>query len=52
MQRFQITDADALLWELHLAGTSAPLNVGDPGTLDPDLTRSDIGGYGGPGAED
>ena len=45
-----ITAADPLDWDLHLALTSPLVDAGDPSILDPDGSPSDIGGYGGPGA--
>ena len=43
------TDPD--LWDLHLGATADLIDAGDPSILDPDGTVSDIGAYGGPGAE-
>ncbi len=39
-------------WDLHLAAGSALFDAGDPGLLDADGTRSDIGAFGGPGGAD
>ena len=40
-------------WDLHLdpTGPSPLIDAGDPSILDPDGTTSDIGAYGGPGAD-
>lgn len=38
-------------WDLHLQPGSPAIDAGDPALLDPDGTRSDMGLYGGPGAE-
>ncbi len=38
-------------WDLHLAATSPLMDAGDAGIVDPDGSVSDIGAYGGPGAE-
>jgi len=46
-----ITAADPLGWDLHVSATSACVDAGDFGLSDPDGSRSDIGAYGGPGAE-
>jgi len=37
-------------WDLHLGLGSDLIGAGDPGIVDPDGSRSDIGPYGGPGA--
>ncbi|RME46152.1 MAG: hypothetical protein D6795_15740 [Deltaproteobacteria bacterium] len=42
------TGNDPLAWDLHLASDSPLIDAGDPGILDPDGSRSDIGAYGGP----
>ncbi len=44
--------ADAVDWDLHLSDASPLIDAGDPGVLDPDLSVSDIGGFGGPNAAD
>jgi len=44
------SDPDPWNWDLHLALTSPLIDAGDPSTLDPDGSSSDIGAYGGPGA--
>ena len=44
-------DVDPLAWDLHLEATSVLVDAGDPSILDPDGSPSDIGAYGGPGAE-
>ena len=43
--------AYALDWDLHIDTTSGCVNAGDLTISDPDAARSDIGAYGGPGAE-
>jgi len=45
-----ITAADPLDWDLHLALTSPLIDAGAPSALDPDGSPSDIGAYGGPGS--
>jgi len=45
-----VAAADPLDWDLHIGLTSPLIDVGDPSTLDPDGSPSDIGAYGGPGA--
>ncbi|RME53032.1 MAG: hypothetical protein D6795_05965, partial [Deltaproteobacteria bacterium] len=42
------TGDDPLAWDLHLSSDSPLIDAGDPGILDPDGSRSDIGAYGGP----
>ena len=42
---------DPSLWDLHLSTTSRLVDAGDPTILDPDGSPSDIGVYGGPGAD-
>jgi len=42
--------ADPAHWDLHLTLESPLVDRGDPGLVDPDGTRSDMGAYGGPGA--
>ncbi|MCP3885037.1 MAG: hypothetical protein GY700_06115, partial [Propionibacteriaceae bacterium] len=39
-------------WDLHFASTFPFVDAGNPSILDPDGSRSDIGVYGGPGADD
>ena len=46
-----LTPVDPLDWDLHLDTTSACVGAGDFAINDPDASRSDIGAYGGPGAE-
>lgn len=46
---FDTSAADAGAWDLSLSTGSGCIDVGDPGVLDPDGSRSDIGAYGGPG---
>jgi hypothetical protein len=46
-----VTDPDALYWNVHLSSTSTLIDAGDPAVLDSDGSPSDIGLYGGPGAE-
>jgi hypothetical protein len=41
----------ARYWDLHLSETSLLIDAGDPTVLDPDGSPSDIGAYGGPGAD-
>jgi hypothetical protein len=41
---------DALDWDLHLSTTSGLVDAGDPGSLDPDGSPSDIGRFSGAGA--
>ncbi len=43
--------SDASDWDLHLATTSTLIDAGDPSLSDPDGSTSDIGAYGGTGAE-
>ena len=38
--------------DLHLSSTSVLVDAGTPELLDPDGSRSDMGAYGGPGADD
>lgn len=45
------TAPDSLDWDLHLDPLSPLVDVGDATLLDPDGYRSDMGAYGGPGAE-
>ena len=45
-----VGDPAPLNWDLHLSATSDLIDAGDPQILDPDLTPSDIGAYGGPDA--
>ncbi len=45
-----LTSADPLDWDLHLAAASDLVDAGDPAIPDPDGGRSDIGGFGGPDA--
>ena len=42
---------DPLDWDLHLDQASPLVDAGDPSTLDPDGSPSDIGAYGGPNAD-
>jgi hypothetical protein len=46
-----VTPADPREWDLHLGAASGLVDAGDPSILDPDGSRSDIGAYGGPGAD-
>ena len=41
---------DPMNWDLTLVAGSALVNAGDPDLLDPDGSTSDIGAFGGPGA--
>jgi len=41
---------DTTWWDFHLHESSAQIDAGDPATLDPDGSPSDIGAFGGPGA--
>lgn len=43
---------DPAAWNLHLQEGSPLVDAGDPTIEDPDGSTSDIGAYGGPGAED
>ncbi|MFH1464685.1 MAG: MopE-related protein [Pseudomonadota bacterium] len=43
--------ADPYDWDLHLASTSPLVDQGDPSLADPDGGASDMGAYGGEGAE-
>ncbi|MFH1470091.1 MAG: MopE-related protein, partial [Pseudomonadota bacterium] len=45
------SSADPLDWDLHLDDRSTLIDAGDPARLDPDGSTSDIGLYGGAGAE-
>ncbi len=45
------TGTDPSAWDLHLATTSTLIDAGDPSLTDPDGSTSDIGAYGGTGAE-
>jgi len=47
-----VTDADATLWDLHLALTSPLIDAGAPNLHDPDGGNSDIGIYGWAGADE
>lgn len=44
-------DGDGTNDDLHLGPDSTLVNAGDPSILDPDGSRSDMGAYGGPGAD-
>ncbi len=44
-----VSGADARSWNLALSAGSPAINTGDPGLLDSDGSRSNMGGYGGPG---
>ena len=44
------TALDSVDWDLHLQLTSPLIDTGDPSIDDPDGQMSDIGPYGGPGA--
>ena len=46
------TSSDPLEWNLHLDPASPLVDAGDPSVLDPDGSPSDIGAFGGPGADD
>jgi hypothetical protein len=39
-------------WDLHLTSASSLVGSGEEGITDPDGSRSDIGAYGGPGADE
>ena len=41
---------DGAAWDLHLTAGAVTVDAGNPGILDPDGSRSDMGAYGGPGA--
>ena len=45
------SSADPADWDLQLSDSSPLIDAGDPSILDPDLSTSDIGAYGGPGAD-
>ena len=45
-----ISDPDPLLWDLHVSPTSGVTDAGGPVLLDPDGSASDMGAFGGPGA--
>jgi len=47
-----VLNANPLLWDLHLQALSPLIDAGDPALSDPDGSPSDIGAYGGYGAED
>jgi hypothetical protein len=47
-----VSSSDPLDWDLRLAASSALIDAGDTGLLDPDGTASDIGAWGGEGAAD
>lgn len=44
---FVSTSGDPRTWDLHLQASSALIDAGDIGLMDPDGTRADIGAYGG-----
>jgi hypothetical protein len=44
--------SDPTAWDLHLSSTSALIGAGDPSISNPDGSGSDIGAYGGSGADD
>jgi len=46
------SSSDPLEWDLHLDPSSPLVDAGDPTILDPDGSPSDIGAFGGPGADD
>jgi len=46
------SDPDPAAWDLHLQTTSPLVDAGDPTLSDPDGSTSDIGAYGGPGADE
>ncbi|MEM6930485.1 MAG: hypothetical protein AAF602_26345 [Myxococcota bacterium] len=46
------TSLDPLNWSLELAVGSSLVDAGDPGLVDADGSRSDIGAYGGPAGDD
>jgi predicted outer membrane repeat protein len=46
------TGSDPTAWDLHLSSTSPLIGAGDPSILNPDGSGSDIGAYGGSGADD
>ena len=45
------TGVDPATWDLHLDITSPLVDAGDPALLDPDGSISDMGAFGGPGAD-
>jgi len=45
------SDPAARNWDLHLSDTSPLIEAGSQGLADPDNSASDIGCYGGPGAD-
>jgi len=50
-QYLDISSPDPLDWDLHLAPTSPLVDAGDPSSTDPDGSPTDIGAFGGPGAD-
>ena len=49
-QLLDIVSPDATRWDLHLDAQSPLVDAGRPDLADPDLSTSDIGGFGGPDA--
>jgi len=47
-----VAPLDPLLWDLHLDVGSDLIDTGDPTIFDPDLSVSDMGIYGGAGADE
>ncbi len=45
------SNPDPYLWDIHIGVTSTLIDSGDPALVDPDGSTSDIGAYGGTGAE-
>ena len=46
-----LSDADPLVWDLHLSVSSPLVDAGEPSLFDPDSQAGDIGAYGGPDAD-
>jgi hypothetical protein len=47
----ETTGSEGMLWDLHLGNGSPLIDAGNPATVDPDGSPSDIGAHGGPDAE-
>jgi predicted outer membrane repeat protein len=51
-QLLDVSGADPTTWDLHLSATSPLVDMGPVNVDDPDGTRSDMGAFAGPGADD
>ncbi len=50
-QYLDTSDPSSENWDLHLSNSAPLIDMGDPAIVDPDGTCSDMGAYGGPGAD-